>query len=233
MNAQTIEELVFICEKADVVDLTHTMEVGMPAWPTQARYSSVIYESYDYGDPAIHSGITLSEHTGTHMDAPKHFVKNGKSIDQLSVKTLLGRGVFVEADYIAPKETYPLNDMIDFEKENGEIRKGDIVMFHFGWDKKWSIQPNGGPYLKDWPGVSKEVAEYLKDKEVSAVGCDALSLDAFGADNHCHHILLGNGIPIIENLVNLSLLPVFSFVIGLTNKFKDGSGSPLRIYALV
>lgn len=219
-------------DSSKIVDLSHTLELGIPAWPTQARYGSVVYESYDYGDPALHSAITFSEHTGTHIDAPRHFFKDGVSVDLLPVGTVFGRAVLIEAQHIAPKEAYGIDDFSSFEETNGAIQKGDIVFFHFGWDAKWAVQPNCSSYLKDWPGVSREVAEQLLSRGVSAVGCDALSLDPYGAPNHCHHVLLGNNVPIIENLANLEQLPVFSFVIGLPNKFKDGSGSPLRIIAL-
>ncbi|MDR2370128.1 MAG: hypothetical protein LBD71_01495 [Treponema sp.] len=55
----------------------------------------------------------------------------------------------------------------------------------------------------------------------------------YGSENPAHRILLGKGIPIIENINNLSLLPPFSFVMGFPNKFKGGSGSPIRLAALV
>ena len=233
MDLSKIEQLVKIKESSKIIDLTHTMEEGMPAWPTQARYSSTVYESYDYGNAAIHSRITMSEHSGTHMDAPRHFFKTGKSIDELSPVAIFGRGVRILADNIDPKGLFSKNDLIEFEAKNGKIREGDIVMFYFGWGAKWAIQPNAGSYLKDYPGLSEEVALILKERKISAVGCDTLSIDAFGSKDECHYVFLGNGIPIIENLANLPEIPVFSFVMGLPNKFKSGSGSPLRIFAMV
>lgn len=71
------------------------------------------------------------------------------------------------------------------------------------------------------------------EKKVASVGTDALALDPFGSNDYpSHQILLGNGIPIMENVMNLKKLPIFSYVIGLANKLKDGSGSPIRIVAL-
>ena len=71
------------------------------------------------------------------------------------------------------------------------------------------------------------------EREISAVGFDTLSIDPFDSrDNAAHHVLLGRGIPVIENIANLSLIPVHSFVIGLPNKFRGGSGSPIRLIAL-
>jgi kynurenine formamidase len=66
------------------------------------------------------------------------------------------------------------------------------------------------------------------------VGCDTLAIDACGsATNEAHYALLGAGIAVIENITNLDRLPAFSYVMGLPNKFKGGSGSPLRLIAFV
>ena len=56
--------------RCKVVDLSHSLEEGIPAWPTHARFGRTIYEDYALGDVARHYGMTMSEHTGTHMDAP-------------------------------------------------------------------------------------------------------------------------------------------------------------------
>ncbi|GHS89454.1 polyketide cyclase [Synergistales bacterium] len=213
-------------------DLTHTLEEGMPSWPTQARYGSVVYESYEYGDQALHSGVTMSEHTGTHIDAPVHFVKGAVTIDKLPVTQIIGRGANIDATAVSSRGVFTLSSLKAFEAENDEIRQGDIVMFRFGWDGKYGLRGDAAEFLRDWPGLDGEAALYLRDKKVAAVGCDALSIDAFGsAGDVCHYILLGSGIPIIENICGLEYLPVFSFVIGLPNKFKDGSGSPIRLVA--
>jgi kynurenine formamidase len=232
MNGKSCIELMEqAAARARVIDLTHTLEPGMPAWPTQARYGAVVYESYDWGDAAIHSMITLSEHTGTHIDAPKHFIKGGCPVDELPPSSIMGRGVNISAVSAEPGGLFSLERLKEFEVKQGEIRKGDIVMFRFGWDSKYRLAPDTAEYLRDWPGLAPDAAEYLAGRQVAAVGCDTLALDAYGSDNPCHPILLGKNIPILENIDNLSKLPVFSYVIGLPNKFKGGSGSPIRLIA--
>ncbi|AEF82846.1 cyclase family protein [Leadbettera azotonutricia] len=226
------EILAGIMDSAEIVDLSYTLESGMPAWPTQARYGSVVYESYDSGNAALHSMIVMSEHTGTHIDAPKHFIPHACPIDELPVKTVMGRGVRIDALNLPARGLFDENAVKAFEQKNGEINKGDIVMFRFGWDDKYRIQPNSAEYLKDWPGISKGCAEYLAEKGIKAAGCDCLAIDAFGSADEAHYVLLGKGIPIIENIKNLKVLPVFFYVIGLPNKFKGGSGSPIRLIAI-
>ena len=107
-------------------------------------------------------------------------------------------------------------------------------MIRFGWEDKYAILPEDKGFLRDWPGLSEEAARYLAEKGVAVVGCDTLALDAFGVKRYIsHEILLGQGIPIMENLRNLGELPPFCAVVGLQNKFKGGSGSPIRLVAFV
>ncbi|MDD3138257.1 MAG: cyclase family protein [Lachnospiraceae bacterium] len=217
-----------------IIDLTYTLEMNMPVWPTHARYSSTVYESYEYGDVAIQSLISLGEHSGTHIDAPRHFIPGATSVDKLRIDAVMGRGYLFDATNLKEKEPLSLEQVKRMENENGPIKKDDIILIRFGWDNKYRLQPNGHDFLNDWPGLGKEAAIYLKDKQVAAVGSDTLSLDVFGVTECvCHNILLGNGIPIIENICNLAELPVHSYVVGLPNKFKDGSGSPIRLIAFV
>jgi len=229
-----IKMMELVKNKASVVDLSYTMEENMPAWPTHARYGTIVYESYDFGAVAMHSMVSFSEHSGTHIDAPRHFIRGGCPVDQLPATAVMGRGVTMDATCIKPCEVLTLQHIKSFEATHGEIKQGDVVMLRFGWDSKYRLQPDGEEFLNNWPGLSAEGAAYFLHKKVAAVGCDALSLDAFGAEPCvCHTTLLGNNIPIIENICNLSKLPVFSYVIGLPLKFKNGSGSPIRLIAFI
>ena len=161
------------------------------------------------------------------------FLKEGAAIDAVDVRSVMGRGVRIDASFLKPCEEYTLEMLKKFEEEYGQIRQGDVILLYFGWEDKYAIGQKGEEFLKDWPGLSGAAAQYLLEKKVASVGTDALALDPFGSNDYpSHQILLGNGIPIMENVMNLKKLPIFSYVIGLANKLKDGSGSPIRIVAL-
>lgn len=227
-----VEQLVNIFKKMDVIDLTHTLEEGIPAWPSHAKYRHTIVETYKKGDDACHYEVMMSEHSGTHIDAPLHFIDGGKSIAEIPLTHFSGRAATIQVPTSGPLELLTKEHIIKWENIHGSLTKNDIVLVHFGWGKYWDSNPR--QFLKDWPGVSEEAAQYFVEKQVKTVGTDVLAIDVFGHPDHpAHFVLLGNEVLIIENLKNLDLLPPFSFFKGYPLKIKDGSGSPIRALAYV
>ncbi len=128
--------------------------------------------------------VSLGTHVGTHMDAPAHMIANGKTLDQYPVERFVGRGVVIEVD-----GQYNLNDV-----KNANLRQGDIVLFHTGFDKKY-YKPE---YFETYPAIPEDVAHYLVEKKVSIVGVDTCSVDH--GPFLTHKILLGGDVLIVENL---------------------------------
>jgi kynurenine formamidase len=230
-----LNELIGIMTQMEIVDLTHVLEEGIPAWPTHARYFHNLVESYKLGDVACHYQLVLSEHTGTHIDAPLHFIAQGPAhygIDQVPVSTLQGRAATITATDIGENRVLTRQHVENWEAENGELQPGDIILIRFGWDKLWKKRPDATAFLKDWPGVGEDAAQYFVDRKVKIVGTDAMAIDAFAdSKNPAHYTLLGNEVLIVENLNNLDQLPPFSYFMAFPLKIKDGSGSPIRAIA--
>ncbi len=221
----------------DWIDLSHLLEEGIPAWPTHARFSSVSYESQALGDVATHRGLTMGEHTGTHMDAPLHFVPEGPAhygADEIPLERLAGRAATIDAMGLGAGDLLGVDHIESWEREHGPIEPGDRVLFRYGWDERWATGPEGRRFLEDWPGLSGGAAEYLVGRGTALVGCDTLAVDAAGSvENPAHHGLLGNEVYVVENLNNLNRLPPFCLFVALPLKVRDGSGSPVRAVALV
>ncbi len=219
------------------IDLSHTLEENIPAWPTHARFGRALYESQAMGDIATHYGLTISEHTGTHIDAPLHFVPEGPAsygTDGIPLDRLAGRAATVDATHLGPKGLLEVDHVEAWEREHGPLEPRDRVLIRYGWDERWSIGPEGRRFLEDWPGLSGGAAEYLVEKGVSLVGCDTMAVDvAETVENPAHHALLGNEVYVVENLKNLDRLPPFSYFMALPLKIQGGSGSPVRAVALV
>jgi kynurenine formamidase len=221
----------------EVVDLSHLLEPLIPSWPTHAKYGHHLVESYTLGDVSCHYQLTMSEHTGTHFDAPLHFIGEGPyhyGIDQVPLEAVIGRALTISATSIEPCGLVSREFIASWERQHGDIQPGDVVLFHFGWDRRWGRRPEGASFLRDWPGLSREAAEYLVDKQVKVVGTDALSIDSYpSTDFPSHYTLLGNGVLIGENFANLGALPPSSLFMAFPLKIKGGSGSPIRAVAFV
>jgi len=218
----------------DYIDLTHRMRAGMPVWPTHPHYCQEVVESFDRGDVACNHALCMSEHTGTHFDAPLHFVPGGRSIADVPVERFFGRMVRIDARDIPPATALGAEAIRDFEDRHGAIAPGDAVFFHFGWDRFWSDPQQGHRVLEDWPGLSREASLLLVERRVRIVGTDCLSIDRFGSsDFPAHNILLGADILVGENFANLGLLPPVCYLVTLPLAIEGGSGSPLRAVALV
>lgn len=231
--AGSASSILFDREGATLVDLTHTLRPGIPVWPTHPCFRHEMVESYERGDVALNHALALSEHTGTHFDAPLHFLPGGRSIDRVAPERLFGRMATIAATDAAPCEAVGIARLRAFEAGHGPIRPNDAVFFHFGWDRFWNDPAPQERFLKDWPGLSGETAEWLVRRGVRIVGTDCLSIDRFGSSDFiAHKRLLGADILVGENFANLGRLPPFCDLVTLPLPIVGGSGSPLRAVAL-
>lgn len=168
----------------------------------------------------------LSTHTGTHIDAPSHFIPDSRTIDKIKVSRFVSRSILIKIPKKADQQI-TLNDII-----NCKINANDTVVFATGWEKRFK----NDNYMINNPGLSLDAAEYLVSNRVNAVAIDGPSIDR-GVDNNfnIHSALLSNDIPVIGNLCNLEeLSSVKSFTL-IVNPLKlvGASGSPVRAIALV
>lgn len=168
----------------------------------------------------------LSTHTGTHIDAPSHFIPDSRTIDKIKVSRFVSRSILIKIPKKADQQI-TLNDII-----NCKINANDTVVFATGWEKRFK----NDNYMMNNPGLSLDAAEYLVSNRVNAVAIDGPSIDR-GVDNNfdIHSALLSNDIPIIENLCNLEELSTVKSFTLIVNPLKlvGASGSPVRAIALV
>jgi kynurenine formamidase len=225
---------------ARVVDLSQTLEEHMPVYPTHSRFYHNLWGSYWHGGRSLSYQLVLNEHTGTHVDAPAHFVSDSNpaahvTIERVPLVRLMGRGVRLDCRQFQEGANVSRGFVTEWEATHGSIAADDIVLFNFGWAAHWRLRPDDRRYVADWPGVSMEAADYLAGKSVAALGVDTLSPDAPEAlrDNPIHPVMLEKQVLLIENLANLEQLPDFFVFLALPLKILAGSGSPIRAVALV
>jgi kynurenine formamidase len=234
---------------AKVVDLTHTFDKTTLYWPTSAS----AFELKPLADGQTPGGwfyrsnaFCTPEHGGTHLDAPSHFAKEGRSSDQIPVRQLIAPAAVLDVRAASSKDPdyrLTLEDVKAWEKKHGAIPAGAIVLLRTGWSTRW---PDRRMYLGDdtpgdasklhFPSYGKEAAEFLvRDRKVSAIGVDTASID-YGAskDFVVHVVANGANVSGLENLDRLEELPEWgAWVVALPMKIGGGSGGPLRIVALL
>ena len=223
----------------DVVDLSHPLEEGMPALPDSSRYFHMLWDSYWHGDAGVDYQIILNEHSGTHVDAPAHMMRDEHPahlwIDQMSATSLVGRAAVIDATDTPPTSDFGLAVLHRFQRESGPIRRGDIALFRTGWSEKWKSRPDSRAYMDGYPGTDVPLAQALVELGVKAVGLDTPSIERFDEELTfpVHELLLANRVMLMENLTNLERLPPFCIVIAIPLAIKGGSGSPIRPLAFV
>jgi kynurenine formamidase len=213
----------YIFEKA--VDLTHELHNGMPIYPGDPAPSFVSYATLEK-DGVNLTKLTLGSHTGTHIDAPRHFIPNGVGVDQIPASKLLGEA------YVCDMSSKPIGSGItglDLQKNlEGKVAEDDIVVFYTGCSERWGDQSVSSNYTY----LTGNAAEHLVSRKVRAVGIDFLSVEKFQSSGAlAHKTLLGNGIFIIESLSRATKQFVGKriLIICMPIKLQNGDGAPSRV----
>ena len=212
-----------------VIDLTLTISENIPIFPGSPKPNFINWENIKKDGYNLEL-LFLSTHTGTHIDAPYHFLKKGQKIHQITTKRLVTEAVLIKIRKDS-NQAITKTDIEKFEKKYGKIDDGSTVVFHTGWQKNLEKKSY---FLKN-PGLAISAAKYLASKKINLVGIDSPSID-LGKDDKfsVHHILAKNGILIVENLANLNKIHSEKFhLIVAPLKLKNATGSPIRAMALV
>ena len=212
-----------------VIDLTLTVSEKIPTFPGSPKPHFIEWETIPKDGYNLEL-LFLSTHTGTHIDAPFHFVKNGKKIHEIAPERLVNEAVLIRIGKNSNR-SISKTDIQNFEQKNGKIENGSTVIFHTGWQKNL----NNEFYFTENPGLSVSAAKYLVSKKINMVGIDSPSID-LGTDSKfsVHHVLAKNNILIVENLANLNKIKSNNFhLITSPLKLKNATGSPIRAFGFV
>lgn len=216
-----------------VIDLSQEIATGMQVFPLHSPTHVLPWakrEALGFATEAIF----CNGHAGTHVDAPYHFLEQGRTIEQVPLDRFFGPAVVYDLTHKPKKSLITDEDLAECAKEIAP-QQGDIVLIRTGID----VQLGRPEYLSDYSGLSESGARYLVKQNVKAVGTDAPGIDHPEATAcPAHYVLLPEEILIYENLANLgALLDLakgrrFSFH-ALPLKIRKGTGSPVRAMAVV
>ncbi|HOE59677.1 MAG TPA: cyclase family protein [Bacteroidales bacterium] len=207
-----------------IFDLTHPIAEGMPVWPGTPS-PKLEKECTIEKDGFLETHLGLSSHTGTHIDAPAHILPGSYTLDKFRPEYFIGRAIKIDLTHchhtILEEEFLFLEDFPE---------AFDFVLLQTGWSRYW-----GHPaYFRNFPVLSLQSARFLSSSQIKGIGLDAISFDLAESNTFPnHHIFMGKGILLIENLTGLEPLPLGkSFeLFALPLYFRSADGAPARVIA--
>ena len=202
----------------DWFDISLPLHNSMVHWPEDPPFHIERVHEMARGDPNNLSVISMSAHSGTHIDAPLHFLQQGIGIDRMPLATTIGRARVIE---IHDKESIKPRDLIPHR-----IRHGERILFKTRNSSRfWQTDS----FVKEFVFISGRAALYLAKRRVKVIGIDYLSVGGFKKNGaEVHRILLESGIWIIEGLDLSGVSPGRYDMICLPLKISEGEGAPAR-----
>jgi kynurenine formamidase len=210
------------------IDLSYEYSPETIYWPTARRFELQVESAgrtaagYYYAA----NNFSTSEHGGTHLDAPRHFAEGKWSSEQIPLQRLVGPAIVVDVTVAASNPDYQITpDVLEaWERANGSIPDGAIVLFRTGWGRHW---PDSAKYLGTsksgaegvaelhFPGIHPDTARRLVERgTIDAVGIDTASIDYGQSKNFdTHQILFAANIPAFENVAQLDQVPARGSVV--------------------
>jgi kynurenine formamidase len=241
--------------RIDVVDLTAPLSADTPVIqlpPPFAQTATFRLEEisrYDERGPAWYwNNVRTGEHTGTHLDAPNHWItgRDGEDVASIAVRKLVGPAAVLDFSAQAaadPDFLLEVDHVREWEKAHGPLPSGGWLLYRTGWDSRSASQERflnadeSGPHT---PGISPECSRWLAEEApviglgVETVGTDAGAAHSFDPPFPCHAALLGSGKYGLTQLQNLAVLPPTGvLLVAAPLPIVGGSGSPARVLALV
>lgn len=222
------------------IDLTLELRDGLTTYKSHPPVSikpSATFETtgHRYEPPCLgfrSSMISFSDHSGTHVDAPSHFLKDGKSAESLDVRKLLGSALMLDVTpWKKPEDPVTADMLTEAEKTQGlYVEEGDIVLIRT-WPGQW-----GDEGFFEAKALDASAARWLSEHGIHVVGVDLPNIDIHdNMKREVHLELLSKDILIVENLVNLDQVPKHSRFIfmGMPLKLRDATASPIRALAIL
>jgi len=226
---------------ARVVDLTIPLDSNIVMWPGASAPDAETVVTVKH-DGYFARRVSFFEHSGTHFDAPCHFIEGGKSVEQVPVETLVRPIAVIDISARIGNDAdgeLTLEDVKSFETEHGVIPQGSAVLLRTGWEEFNSDPAKyaGAPGDLRFPGFGVEATQFLVDqRKIQGLGIDTLGIDPGIATSFPVHVTvtLPKGLWHLENLQNLKQLPPLGawIVVGVL-PLVGGSGSPARVIALL
>jgi arylformamidase len=199
------------------IDVTVPVRTGMVCWPDDPPVRVDRVSDVDRGDEATVSRLSLGAHTGTHVDAPAHFLRGGAGVDAIPIDATVGPARVVllpGVGAIGPDQLAAIEPVA-----------GERILLHTDNSALW----RSDRFSKRYAHLTTAAAELLVDRRVRTIGIDYLSIEAFGAPGHpAHRVLLAAGVCILEGLDLSAVDPGDYDLVCLPLRVAGADGAPAR-----
>ena len=206
--------------KSDWIDISLPFHTNMWHWPTDPPARAERIKDRDKGDPVSLMEIQWVDHTGTHIDAPLHFIAGGKTIDQMPMNATVGRARVIE---IKDTESIKVEALVPYN-----IRRGERILFKTLNSSKYFPDDS---FFEDYVYIDPPAAHYLVERGVRVVGIDYISVGSFRhqqKNGETHQTLLNSGVYIIEGLNLSKVKPGRYELLCLPILLERGDAGPAR-----
>jgi kynurenine formamidase len=224
--------------KGKVADLTHVFRAGFPVYTGDTPKRRTL-KRFD-PDGFYSQEWTFGEHSGTHMDAPGHFVEGLRLVPELRPRELFAPIAVIDISERAaedPDAAVGEADIRRWERRHGKIRRGTAVLMNSGWSDKAADETEskniGADGKYHFPGFGADAVELLIKRKAGAIGVDTMSLDpGISTTFDAHVSWLGTDRYALENVANLDSIPAHgaTLIVGVI-PWEEGSGGPCRLLA--
>lgn len=221
-----------------ILDMTHYLDSASPVWPGNEPFAAEPVKTFE-NDGFYQQKVSFWEHTGTHIDAPIHFIEDGVTTDELDLRSLIAPLAVIDISARAmddPDTAVTVDDLLEYEAAYGELPAGVLVAMNSGWDSYWT-NPEAfvnldGDGVQHYPGFHPDAAEFLvTERDIAGIAVDTLSQDPGNSTDFGTHItILGAGKYGIEGMKNLGQIdPAGGHVFVGAPSWSGSSGGPSRI----
>jgi arylformamidase len=206
-------------------DLTHLIYPEMQTYPGEPQPEFQPF--FKLGRNKVNvTRLIMSSHTGTHVDAPKHFISNGDSVNEIPLDKFMGEAVTLD---MSTKSIGQGITNVDLDTYSKIVNGGDIILIYTGTSDCWNKDEN---IRQNFTYLEPSAAKWIVDHKIKCIGIDSFSVEKYGfKDGLAHKTLLSNKVGIIEG-VNVNMKQCLGkrmFLICLPLFLKDIDGSPARV----
>jgi kynurenine formamidase len=211
-----------------IIDLSMSVFSGMPVFPGDPAVSVTVEKQLFENEYQV-SRIRFGSHTGTHIDAPRHFLTEGAAVSDIDLECFVGEAICLRPSFAKTEVVgRPTFDLTDSQRES--IRPGDRIILSTGWEKL-----TGTPeYFGNYPLFSEDLIMFLLEKQPVLLGADLPTLAGSGDPFRLHREMFSGRTVFVEGLVRTGELREGRFFFSAAPlKIINGDGSPVRAYAIV